>query len=202
MSNFENINQEAQDAQQQYEQEMANQEPKTQTQKQSQVQPKPKVREGWTTNDGSFFTFKNYDNLPAEYKAFIPREPTKTKNRPVGIDPIEHVDPVDGLKYKYGVTFFDNGGTSVWSRRVEEGSSGGGGSGNKSFQLDVGIAEYSVNEANALLAANESDRVYRYKPYGESYETEKTVTKDENGNMKTVTKRALLLVKQKRIMYG
>ena len=200
-----NMNQEALDAQEAYDVEQQQQQQMgTTTQQTVQEQSqKPRVREGWTTQDGEFFTFKNYDNLPAEYKTFLPRKQTKSKTRPDGAETVVHVDPFDGKTYRYGVTLFDNGGSSVWSRFVDPNKpqGGGSGSGSKSFYLDVGCTEYSINEANALLAANESDRVYRYKPHGEAYEVERKTTKDEAGNVVVISKHRLLLLKQKRITF-
>ncbi len=208
-----NINDEARIAQEEYEVErdqMVNEQPVSTNVNTEHVpvvmteqQPKPKVREGWTTTDGKFWRFENYDNLPAEYKEFLPRKSTKGKLAPNGIEPIVHVDPVDGKTYRWWITFFANGGSSVSS--MEWNASGGGSGGGtygqrKAFYMDVGLGEHNLTEANALLSANENDRIYRYKKDGHLQIS--TTTKTPDGTVTVSSRTIYLLLKQKRIEYG
>ena len=206
-------NNEARLAQEQYETEreqMANQEPVSTNVNTEHVpvavteeQTKPKVREGWTTTDGKFWRFENYDNLPAEYKAFLPRKGTKGKLAPNGIEPIVHVDPVDGKTYRWWITFFANGGSSVSSMEWNASGGGSGGSGGyqrKSFYMDIGVGEHDLSEANALLAANENDRVYRYKKDGHLQIS--STTKAPDGTVTVSSRIVYVLLKQKKIEYG
>ena len=210
MSNYENLNEEAIDAQQQYETERQEvsgvqvnmttdrQPASTQANIQPQVQvQRPRVREGWTQKGENFYTFSNYDNLPSEYKVFLPRAQTKSKNYPNAIqEPITHQDPFDGKTYMYGVTIFDNGGTSVWSRYVDPNKPQSSYAG-RPFYIDVGVGEHSVGEANALLAANEGEKVYRYRHAG--FNATNKTTKNSDGSITTEHKLTHVLLKQKRI---
>jgi hypothetical protein len=202
MSEMENINQEALDAQQQFEAEQGSNTQSTNQNTAVQEQPKStgKRPEGWRSDDGKFWKWQNYDNLPSEYKAFLPRESTKGKLNQNGIEPIVHQDPFDGRLYKYWISIFPNGGSTVSSMELSQQQQGGGYSG-KSFYVDVGVGEHQVGEANALLAANESDRVYRYK-YVNDYATETTSVRNADGTSTTTSKRGVMLLKQKRVGYG
>lgn len=191
------MNEEALRAQQEYEAESSG----VQASMQPQPEQGPKKREGWSTTDGKFWKFQNYENLPAEYKEFLPRQSTKSKLHPDGIEPITHVDPQDGKTYKFWITFYSNGGSGVSS--MEWNTSGGGGySGGqkKSFYMDIGIGQHNINEANALLSANESDRQFKYKPL--SGLTKNKTTKNPDGTTVFETEPVVLLVKQKRVEYG
>jgi hypothetical protein len=200
-SNMSEQNNEAQRAQEQYEieKEMANDQPVS-TSMNTEHTP-TKVREGWRTTDGKFYRFENYDNLPAEYKTFLPRKSTKGKLAPDGIEPIVHVDPVDGKTYRYWITFFPNGGSSVSSMEWNASSGGTGGSyQRKTFYMDIGVGEHTLSEANALLSANENDRVFRYKKDGNIQIS--TTTKAPDGTVTVSSRIVYVLLKQKKIEYG
>lgn len=206
MSTYENLNQEALDAQQQFEAERKEISGVQVTMNPGSggvtiPQQQPKSRPGWTTKDGSVWFFSNYDNLPSEYKQFIPREATKSAKYPNATgEQVIHQDPFDGQTYKYGVTFFDNGGSSVWSRIHDPNKPSGGSGFRKSFYLDVGLQEMSAGEANALLAANEGEPTYRYKLGGSFVMNQ--VANGSDGSKTVVTKIVHVVLKQKRIEYG
>lgn len=197
MSEIERMNEEALDAQQEYDK--SQQESASVQNVRQEEQTKPRIRPGWETKDGEFFTFKNYHNLPAEYKVFLKYEQTKSKAKPdAPQEVITHVDPVDGRTYRYGVTIFDNGGSSVWSRLQDPNRPSGSGF-KKSFYLDVGLVEVDGGVADGTLAMNETEREYRHKWVGSHVLGSVQIV---DGEKKVVNKVVHIIVKQKRIEYG
>lgn len=154
--------------------------------------------DGWKTNDGSFWNWSNYETLPLDYKEFIPKKQTKTKRYPNGeIDPIIHEDPFDKKTYMYGVTFFDTGGTSVWSRLHVPRTTGF----KKAYFKTIDVIEGTAKEIRTHLAASNEERGNKSYKYVQPFQI-KEMTTNADGSKTLSDKIIHVLLLQERIEYG
>lgn len=161
----------------------------------AEQQAKAKPREGWIQKGENFYTFANYDNLPMEYKQIIPRINKWKSSGPL-------TDPFDGKQYIFGMTQFDNGGTSVWSKLATSAGfgSGAGGAARKAWYKFRYAIQDEMDAFNAKAAAVNEDRNLSLKTQGVF--PIRTTTKNPDGSITSTDKLIHVAYVQERIEYG